>query len=155
MPVFPHPYAQINNRPFYYKDAPPSAGKRHGIPRLTRSSTHYQVVDKINRILAGDTEEPLNYSLQVPIDDFSLNYPPNKRLLILDPAGVLNTGLIVLPIDAIDRDKITVTSSQTITALTVQAASGQTLKNAPTSLTGGASFSYVYSASNLTWYRLT
>lgn len=92
-------------------------------------------------------------SVQVPVTGFSITMDPNIPDLILDPAGTLATGTVVLPAYPRDRTKVTVCSTQTITALTLSPNTGQTVKNAPTTLAAGAAFSYRFNLGNLTWYR--
>lgn len=144
----------LQQKPFYYQDQAPSKGIRRSYQPLTRSSTSFQIIDASNRILAGNLEMPTTYEIQPVLEGFAVEVDPNRRTLILEPSGALNAGTVVLPETAIDRDLIRIATTQTITALTVMPGTGQTLLNAPTSLSAGASIAFVYSASNLTWYRL-
>lgn len=93
------------------------------------------------------------YSLQTPGTGFSITISNGVSSLILDPAGTLATGTIVLPAAPTDGQLVNVSSSQIITALTVSPNSGQSIKNAPTTLTAGGGFKYLYMVSNATWYR--
>lgn len=147
-------YTWIQTRPFYYRDAPPFAGHRRGFPRLPRSATTYQIIDAINRLLSGESETPSPYQIDVVAENFSVNFPAAFKYLLLNPASGLTSGQVTLPIDAIDRDRLWIATTQNITTLTVLPATGQMLLNAPTSLSAGASISFVYVASSLTWFRL-
>lgn len=98
------------------------------------------------------------YSKQVPTTGFSITIAAGLQTLILDPAGTLATGTITLPAKPADGQQIRITSTQMITALTVAANAGQSIKNAPTtfntSLTGAQGYEYMYVIANTTWYRL-
>jgi hypothetical protein len=91
-------------------------------------------------------------SFQTPATGFAITIANATTFLNLNPAGVLATGTINLPAAPIDGQIIEVATTQTITALTVSG-NGHTIKNAPTTLTGGAGFSYRYRLSDTTWYR--
>lgn len=102
-----------------------------------------------------------NKSVQVPTTGFSITIgsgPPVVNKLILDPAGTLASGTITMPASPVDGQVIEITSSATITALTVSANAGQSIKNAPTTLvvsaTGPQGYSFIYHTANTTWYRL-
>lgn len=103
------------------------------------------------------------YSLQTPTTGFSITIGANVQYLVLNPAGTLATGTITMPVSPVDGFIVTVSSSKVITALTVSPNTGQTLQNAPTTLQllvntpgaiSGYSFSYIYSTSTTTWYRI-
>lgn len=99
-----------------------------------------------------------SYSYQTPATGFSITIGASVKTLLLDPAGTLATGTITMPAAPVDGQIICIASSQTITALTVNANSGQSIKNAPTALTvsttGPQGYAYIYRSSNTTWYRL-
>ena len=76
----------------------------------------------------------------------------NVEVLALNPAGVLATGTVSLPVNPTDGQRVLVSSSQTITALTVNAT--HTVLNAPTTLAVGAGFGYIYDLATTTWLRL-
>jgi len=77
------------------------------------------------------------------------------KLTTLTPAGTLATGTVKMPASPIDGQPVQVSTTQTITALTVVPNTGQTIKNAPTTLAAGTSFLYYYNAAETTWYRLS
>lgn len=108
--------------------------------------------------------KPAVYSYQTPATGFNITIPSTVDNLVLNPAGTLATGTIVMPATPIDGQRVVVSTSQIITALTVSPNAGQTLLNAPTTLqlwanTAGAisgyGFSYIYILSITTWVRLT
>jgi hypothetical protein len=91
---------------------------------------------------------------EIPTNGFSLTIGTGVLTLLLDPAGTLATGTITLPPSPINGQEIRVSSSETVTALTVSPNTGQSIKNAPTTLTAGSGFGYIYQSDNTTWYRL-
>jgi hypothetical protein len=90
----------------------------------------------------------------VPTTGFSYTVPNQVNIVVLDPAGTLATGTVVLPAAPIDRQTVRVASSQIITALTVSPSAGQTLKGAPTTLAANTSVAWIYFSATSTWYRL-
>jgi hypothetical protein len=117
------------------------------------STPHFQCDSNGNLINNKGTADQ-SYSYQTPATGFSITIGAGVKTLSLDPAGTLATGTVTMPASPIDGQEIRVTSSQTVTALTVSANSGQSITNAPTTLTAGLGFSYIYKISNTTWYRL-
>ncbi len=99
-----------------------------------------------------------SFSFQVPTTGFSIAMASNIGGLILEPAGTLAAGTITLPASPVDGQLVSINSTQTITALTVAASAGKSIKNAPTALTisttAGQGYRYIYRSSNTTWYRL-
>jgi hypothetical protein len=99
-----------------------------------------------------------SYSYQTPVTGFSITVGDAVYTLLLEPAGVLATGTIVMPANPTDGQVVRFSTTQNITALTVSPNAGQTVKNAPTSmlvnLTGSQGYEYIYRLANTTWYRL-
>lgn len=95
-----------------------------------------------------------SYSLQTPTTGFSITIADIVGTLILNPAGTLATGTVTMPANPINGQEIRVSSSQIITTLTVAANAGQTISNAPTTVTAGGGFSYIYNLSGTRWFRL-
>lgn len=93
-----------------------------------------------------------SFDYQQPATGFDYTVPNDKGTVILDPAGVLATGSITMQENPSNGDVVRVSTSQAITALTVAANVGQSIKNAPTTLAAGGKFAYVYRAANSTWY---
>jgi hypothetical protein len=54
---------------------------------------------------------------------------------------------------ATDGQTLIVSSTQTVTALTVNGNTGQTVMNAPTTIAAGTAFKYKYNATTTKWYR--
>jgi hypothetical protein len=72
----------------------------------------------------------------------------------MDPAGTLATGTITVPASPVDGMTITFSTTKTITALTVNANTGQSIVSAPTVLPANQAGAYVYRLSNTTWYPI-
>lgn len=100
--------------------------------------------------LAGTADQ--SYSRNVPTTGFSLTLGNNRKHTMLAPAGTLATGTITMPSTPIDGQEVIVSSTQIITALTVNANTGQSVMNAPTTIAAGGRFSYIYHLSSTTWY---
>ncbi|MFZ2540753.1 MAG: hypothetical protein WAW75_03145 [Gallionella sp.] len=101
---------------------------------------------------------PGGRSVQVPLTGFSITIPNGIEELILAPSGALATGEVIMPSGAGDGDNVKITSTYTITALTVTAAKGQTIKNSPTTLVASLvepyGYEFVFDADSATWYRI-
>lgn len=99
---------------------------------------------------------------EVPLTGATITETQQMRQLIIDPAGTLAALTVVLPAATtlIDQQEWAMCTTQIITALTLTAGSGSSVKNAPTALlvpvaTGAAScVKYHYVAAKTAWYRL-
>jgi hypothetical protein len=58
-----------------------------------------------------------------------------------------------MPPNPSDKQSFHLTTSQTITSLTVSAASGQTMIGAPTTITSTTPIDFVYNAATASWFR--
>lgn len=116
-------------------------------------TTNAQLLAAIKRLATGAAQA---YSFQTPTTGFSITIAGTTSTLILDPAGTLATGTITMPATAgiADGQVVVVSTSQTITALTTSANTAQSIKNAPTTLTAGGAFAYMWRLANTTWYRV-
>jgi hypothetical protein len=109
-----------------------------------------------NQILTALTGT-MNYSastVQSVTTGFSITLAGTIKILTLTPSAPIASGTIIMPSGAYDGQPVQVSTTQAITALTVQPNAGQTVLNAPTTLAAGASFMYYYNLTNNTWYRL-
>jgi len=101
---------------------------------------------------------PGGRSIQAPLDGFSITIEDGVETLILNPASALAAGTIIMPSGAGDGAKVKITSTQTITTLTITAAKGQTVMDAPTELTVSLiapyGYEFVFDADSATWYRV-
>jgi hypothetical protein len=92
------------------------------------------------------------YDYQTPTTGFSYTFAAGTQMLFMVPAATLATGTIRMPASPTDGMTITFSSSQQITALTLQGNTGQSISNAATILPAQSAASYVYRQSNATWY---
>lgn len=93
-----------------------------------------------------------SYDYQTPATGFSYTFAAGTQMLFMVPAGTLATGTITMPSAPADGMVITFSSSQQITALTLQGNTGQSISNAVTFLPAKTAVSYVYRLANTTWY---
>jgi hypothetical protein len=92
------------------------------------------------------------YDYQTPTTGFSYTFPAGVQTLLMVPAGTLATGTVTMPAAPSDGMMVTLSSTQQITALTLQGNTGQTVSSAVTLLPAKGAASYVYRLSNTTWY---
>ena len=104
------------------------------------------VIDSINENIG-------NYDYLAPVTGFSHTCVDACPGLILEPAGTLATGTVVMPPTPVDGQQQWCSSTTAITALTVSANTGQSILNPPTALAAGGAFTMIYRLSNTTWYR--
>jgi hypothetical protein len=95
------------------------------------------------------------YDYQAPSTGFSYTFAAGTQVLVMQPAGTLATGTITMPASPADGMTITFSSTQTITALTVQGNTGQSITGQPTTFGAGSAATFVYRLSNTTWYPNT
>jgi hypothetical protein len=95
---------------------------------------------------------PTSKSLQTPTTGFSITIADGVGALILTPAGTLATGTITLPANPIDQQRLTINSTNTVTALTISPNSGQSVTGNPATIAGGTAITAIYNYSNTTWY---
>jgi len=95
------------------------------------------------------------YDYQIPTTGFSYTFSPGTQVLIMNPAGTLASGTITMP--AIPNDGMTLifSTSQQITALTLNPNSGQSITGSITTIPAGRAMTYIYNASTLTWYPMS
>lgn len=89
-----------------------------------------------------------------PSTGFSNTVANSTGVYIISPAGTLATGTITMPAAPVDKQRVVITTTQTITALTHNPNTGQTLKGALTTLTANSSGTWVYRSTDTTWYRI-
>ena len=96
----------------------------------------------------------LNESDVVPVTGFTITPADNISLLFLNPAGTLATGTITFPAHPGSGQAFCWLSSQTQTAVTMTANTGQTLVGtAVTAGVAGTEYCWRYIAATSTWYR--
>lgn len=95
------------------------------------------------------------YDYQVLTTAFTYTFAAGTTVLVINPAGTLATGTITMPAAPADGMTISFSSTQTITALTVNANTGQSIVSAATVLPARQATTYVYRLSNTTWYPMS
>ena len=111
-----------------------------------------------NAITESGSVADTSFSYQTPTTGFSITIANGIQTLILEPAGTLLAGTIIMPSTPVNGQLIRITSTQNITALTLSPNAGQSIVNAPTgftvNLTGDQGYELIYRLANTTWYRL-
>lgn len=103
--------------------------------------------------LSFDAQDVVTFIISVPTTGFNITIANNITEYIINPAGTLATGTFVMPSEPYNGQRIRIASTQTVTALTVSANSGQTIVGAPTTLSSSSAFEMLYQASDTKWYR--
>ncbi len=99
-------------------------------------------------------------SLYVPTTGFSIAVTTpvsEQQWVLLQPAGTLASGTIVLPLNTSTPDgtEVLITTTQTITALTIGLNGAVAVNGNPTTLSAGAAVRLRYYQSTLSWYAIT
>lgn len=95
-----------------------------------------------------------SYDFQVLTTGFSYTFASGTTTLIAAPAGTLATGTITMPGSPADGMVITITTTQEITALTINGNTGQSIGGTQVAqMPANSAMSFVYRQSNTTWYR--
>lgn len=88
-----------------------------------------------------------------PLTGFTITVPDGVSMYLITPAGTLATGTFTMPANPFEGQILWLVSSQTQTALTVSANTGQTLSGtAVTALTRSVAVAWVYI--DTVWYRV-
>jgi hypothetical protein len=108
---------------------------------------------------AGGVAGVEQYSYQVPLTAFAITVPAYVSLLYLNPAGTLATGAVTMETTPSDGQKFCLESTQTQTAITVSANTGQTMLTtiglgAVTALVANTRVCYYYNAPLSGWIRI-
>jgi len=93
------------------------------------------------------------FRVEVPLTGFSITLD-NNSVLVLEPAGTLATGTVLLPASPLDGQRIRIISTQTQTALTITAATGDTVVGTATALVALTPVEFSYKLSSRKWYRI-
>ena len=90
-----------------------------------------------------------------PVTGFSNTIANTTINYIIEPAGSLASGTLIMPASPVNEQVVTVASTQTITTLTHNPNTGQTLKGALTTIAANGNASWIYRSTNSTWYRVS
>lgn len=91
------------------------------------------------------------YSISSPSTGFSLTVPDSTEILQLAPSGTLASGSVTFPAFPMDKQQLTIATTQTITSLVLVASAP--IFNPITTLTAGQAVTYYYSQSAGAWYN--
>lgn len=96
--------------------------------------------------------QPVDYN--APLTGASIVPSDQSAGFIIDPAGTIAALTVTMPANPLDGQTFFLASTQTVSTLTQNAAAGQTLNGALTTIsatrtTGGT---WAYHAANKTWY---
>ena len=93
-----------------------------------------------------------NYDYQTPLTGFTYTFTTYITLFMV-PAGTLATGTVTMSATPVDGTMVTITSTQQITALTINANTGQSIiGGGAVQLNANTSRTYMYRLANTTWY---
>jgi hypothetical protein len=98
------------------------------------------------------------YATSAPLTGASVVIPNNVSNYVITPAGTIATLTVTMPSAPTDGQVVHISSSQTVTALTLSGAAGQTVSNSPTAITISTTatygYAFLYQASSKKWLRL-
>lgn len=105
------------------------------------------------------TSPTVSVTISVPLTGFNLPFPSsssNVQWLLLNPAGTLSSGTILLPLNTATADgtEVLVTSTGAITTLTVSLNGASNVYGAPTTLAANGFFRLRYVRSLNSWFRI-
>jgi hypothetical protein len=108
---------------------------------------------QIVSVYLRQVRDAAGYTKTVATTGFSLTFANGQSVMALEPAGTLGTGTITMAANPVDGQNACFFSTQTQSALTLAANTGQTINNAITAMTANTRYCYIYSLSNTTWDR--
>ncbi len=95
-----------------------------------------------------------SYSYQTPASGAALVVPNNCSLLQIAGSATLAALSVTLPAAPIDGQEVTIATIPAITALTLNANTGQTIAGAPTALSANSAARFIFFATSALWARL-
>lgn len=97
------------------------------------------------------------YSFQVPLTGFTITIPAHTSVMMINPAGTLATGTYTMEANPSDGQRVCIVSTQTQTAVTIAANTGQTIGGlaVPAAGTANVRMCFTYVATTATWYHYT
>lgn len=106
----------------------------------------------------GQISSTAGYTYAVVVTAFALTPFDTTMFVYINPAGTLATGTLTLPAHPGDGQRFSFESTQTQTAITVAANTGQTIASyGGAALTAGVAntiYTWMYIANQATWVRL-
>lgn len=105
-----------------------------------------------NMVADGGTLDQMTFVQ--PSSGFNNVIPDNIRFYIIGNGGLLAAGGATMPPNPIDGQRVTISSRSAITLFTVSANTGQTLYGGLNTLVSGGYGTWIYRASDTSWYRI-
>lgn len=110
----------------------------------------YRVGDGVNVFANLPSPSFGTKQVVVPVTGATIALAATRTLL--NPAATLAALVFALPTAPVDNERIVISSSKTITAVTWTIPSGQAMAYEPTTLVAGAPISLIYDVATATWY---
>ncbi|HXT79044.1 MAG TPA: hypothetical protein VN702_05730 [Acetobacteraceae bacterium] len=111
-----------------------------GVPGVP---THYATAAQVNG--------PVGYVKTTPVTAFNLSFANGQSYYLITPAGTLATGNFNLSPNPGQGQRNCVRSTQTQTAVTLTAASGQTITGGITAMTAATTYCFIFDQATSTW----
>jgi hypothetical protein len=92
------------------------------------------------------------YDYQTPATGFSYTFAAGTQTLVMNPAGTLAAGTITMPAAPSDGMTITFSTTQQITAVTLNGNTGQTVVGGVSYLPANTATAYVYRSASTSWF---
>lgn len=133
------------------------------IPTVTSVGTADLFADAVRGVPTASgqyaTAQAINnvpgYVISVPLTAFTLTFGNTQTYYYIQPAGTLATGTFTFAPNPGDGARECVRSTQTQTAVTMTANTGQTVGGtAVTAMTANTTYCWLYQASAATWYPI-
>ena len=125
-------------------------------PHNTLSGLHGGTSGEYYHLTANEVRNARNtLERVVPTTGFTNTIANTTSYYVIEPAGTLATGTLTMPASPVNEQVVTITSTQTITALTHSPNTGQTLKGALTTIAANGNASWIYRTANTAWYRVS
>jgi hypothetical protein len=83
---------------------------------------------------------------------FSYTFPAGIQVMVITSSSTLSSGTVIMPAAPSDGMTITINTISQINTLTISPNTGQTINNLITFFPAKTTISYIYQASNATWY---
>lgn len=93
-----------------------------------------------------------NYDYQTPSSGFSYTFPARINTVLFNPSNALDSGTVTMPANPVDGMKVAIRSSKSITVLTINGNTGQSVSGSISSLSANGKIEYIYRIANTTWY---
>jgi len=125
---------------------------------LTMISTDKIEVNRFGSAIRNYATPPMitsqsGYAKYTPITGFSYTFGNYQSWMALNPSGTVSAGTVVLGPSPSDGARECVFTTNTVTSLTLNANTNQSINNAVTTLLADTGACYLYSLSNKTWDR--